>query len=145
MPLSLATSQELLQDKVAELYWKVLAEVQAKLVEEFARAFQEIDRAIDRALVVPQLRRGASSREVTAAVKQAAIVKEAVKEPLRQRLGELLAEDRRVAHARAERANRRVRTSAPLAEPVVTAVVSSGAPPASPAERKLVLLNKVTP
>jgi uncharacterized membrane protein YheB (UPF0754 family) len=145
LPLSLATSQELLQHKVAELYWRVAAKVQEQLAQEFTRAFEEIDHAIDKALVIPLIQSGASTEEVAAVVRQATIVKEAVKEPLWQRIDNFLRENRELRDARAKYAahHNRIHTSTPLEEPPVVAPAWEGQLPELPTERRMVLLDKV--
>jgi hypothetical protein len=99
----------LLRQRVADFCWAVQAQV-------FAEVLVEIDNAFDKALVVPS---GASAQEAEAVVEQIAVVKEAVKEPLRQRAANYLAENR-MAQVRAERARHRVPSfsGTPLVEPL---------------------------
>lgn len=133
LPVSLNTLD--LAHKVAE-FQRI---VQARAI---AQALDEIDRAFTEALVDPLLRQGAPAEEVAVAVERVAAVTEAIKRPLLRRFSDYLEEDARVRDARAERANRRMRSPAPSGEPVVTPIESCGAPLASPVEPRMELIGE---
>jgi hypothetical protein len=137
--------RQLLRRRVTDFQLAVLAEARALAAEHLADAFAEIDRAIDKALVVPQLRRGAPREEVAAVVRQATVLKETVKESLRQRLANVWQQDRQALRSNTEYARRRNRihtTETPIVTRTVASVPSQ-LPPARPAERRLVLADKV--
>jgi hypothetical protein len=121
---SLPISPELLQAKLAEFYRGLQAQVQELIAERLADAFDELDRAFDAALVVPRLRPGAPPEEIAVAVRQVTVVRDHVKQTLRQRALDVWMTDQRRSATAREAARRHTHTGSDmLAKPVVTPIV----------------------